>query len=227
MRSRSCRTGAGSAIMGGIMPRRILCIASLLLALWLVGCGGPKKVTVPDVYRVRFETSAGDFIVEVTRSWAPYGADRFHELIRMRYYDDSRFFRVLPGFIAQFGVHKKFDIHAQWRKLGIPDDPVQQPNLRGTLSFAKSGPQTRATEVFINLKDNPDLDEQGFVPFGRVVQGMDVVTALYSGYGEMRPEGKYIDPGRVEEETNEYLVPRFPKLDYIKRTYFLDAAVTK
>ena len=203
------------------MHCRRIAVALLIPIALLAGCGKPK-VIVPEVYKVKFETSKGDVIVEVTRAWAPYGADRFHELIRMRYYDEARFFRVIPGFIAQFGVHKKFDTHAMWRKLGIPDDPIQQPNLRGTLAFAKSGPQTRATEVFINLKDNPDLDEQNFVPFARVMQGMDVVDQFYSGYGEMRPEGKYIDPGRVEEETNEYLVPRFPRLDYVKRAQFME-----
>jgi peptidyl-prolyl cis-trans isomerase A (cyclophilin A) len=170
---------------------------------------------------VRFETSQGDFTVEVTRAWAPRGADRFHELVRMRYFDESRFFRVLAGFIAQFGVHKDFNVHDKWRKFFILDDPPKEKNARGTLAYAKSGPNSRATEVFINLKDNAILDEQNFVPFGKVVEGMEVVDKLYSGYGEMRPEGKEIDPGRVEEEANEYLVPRFPKMDYIKRARFL------
>jgi peptidyl-prolyl cis-trans isomerase A (cyclophilin A) len=197
------------------MTRRQALLSSLSTAL-LVSCG-EKKVVVPELYRAKFETSQGDFTVEVTRSWAPHGADRFHELLRMRYYDEARFFRVLAGFIAQFGVHRKFDVHDTWRKLQIPDDPPMQKNLRGTLSFAKSGPNTRATEVFINLKDNPNLDEERFVPFARIVEGADVPDRFYSGYGEFRPEGKYLDAGRVEEETNEYLVPRFPKMDYIKR----------
>ena len=180
-----------------------------------------EKVVVPELYRVKFETSQGDFTVEVRRAWAPHGADRFHELVRMRYYDEARFFRVLPGFIAQFGVHRKFDVHDTWRKLAIPDDPRKEKNVRGTLAFAKSGANTRATEVFINLKDNPGLDEEYFVPFARIVEGMEVPAKLYSGYGEFRPEGKYLDAGRVEEETNEYLVPRFPKMDYVKRARFL------
>ena len=155
--------------------------------------------------------------MEVNRAWAPHGADRFHELVRTRYYDDARFFRVLKGFIAQFGVHRDFDVHATWRKMFIVDDPPQEKNLRGTLAFAKSGPNTRATEVFINLADNAALDEQGFVPFGKIVNGIEVIDKIYSGYGEMRPEGKDIDPARVEEETNEYLVQRFSRMDYIKR----------
>ena len=195
---------------------------TILLALSSISCRKPApKVIVPEVFRVNFETSQGDFIVEVNRAWAPHGADRFHELVRMRYYDEARFFRVLKGFIAQFGVHRDFDVHATWRKMFIVDDPPKEKNLRGTLAFAKSGPNTRATEVFINLADNAALDDQGFVPFGRIVQGIEVIDKIYSGYGEMRPEGKDIDPARVEEETNEYLAQRFSKMDYIKRARLL------
>ncbi|HML15709.1 MAG TPA: peptidylprolyl isomerase [Bryobacteraceae bacterium] len=193
-----------------------------LLAISTTACRKPEpKIVVPDVFRVKFETSQGDLIVEVTRAWAPHGVDRFHELIRMRYFDEGRFFRVVPGFVAQFGVNRDFKVHDVWRNFFIVDDPPVQKNLRGTLSYAQSGPATRATEIFINLADNAALDEQRFVPFAKVIEGMDAVDKLYSGYGEMRPEGKYIDPGRVEEETNEYLVQRFPKLDYIKRARFL------
>jgi len=213
------RAAPESAIIGSVTRRRIPAILMLLL---LGACKKPApKVVVPEVFRVKFETSQGDFIVEVTRAWAPRGADRFHELVRMRYFDESRFFRVLQGFIAQFGVHRDFKVHDVWRTFFIPDDPRQQKNLRGTLSFAQSGPSTRATEVFINVADNTVLDDQGFVPFGKVVEGMDVVDKFYAGYGEMRPIGKDIDPGRVEEEANEYLTQRFPKLDYVKRARFV------
>jgi peptidyl-prolyl cis-trans isomerase A (cyclophilin A) len=194
----------------------------MLLAALLLSCKKPPpKAVVPEVFRVKFETSQGDFVVEVARAWAPHGADRFHELIGKRYFDEGRFFRVVPGFIAQFGVHRDFRVHETWRGLFIVDDPPKEKNLRGTLAFAKSGPNTRATEIFINLGDNALLDQQTFVPFGKVAEGMEVVDKLYSGYGEMRPEGKEIDAGRVEEETNEYLVPRFPKLDYIQRARML------
>ena len=189
-------------------------IAGLALAS---GCRKQEKLVAPDVFRVKFETSKGDMTVEVRRAWSPHGADRFYELVRMRYFDEGRFFRVIEGFIAQFGVHKKFDVHDRWRNYFILDDPPKQKNTYGTLSFAKSTPNTRAVEMFINLKDNSQLDDQGFVPFARIVEGIEVVGQLYAGYGEMRPEGKYIDAGRVEGEANEYLVPRFPKLDYIKR----------
>ena len=199
-------------------------IGPIIIALLLLtACHkeAPKAVVVPEVFRVKFQTSQGDFVVEAHRSWAPHGVDRFYELLGMRYFDQGRFFRVVPGFIAQFGVHRNFDVHGKWREYFIADDPAGRKNLRGTLAFAMSGPGTRATEIFINLADNPALDEQGFVPFAEVTQGMDVVGKFYAGYGEMRPEGKYIDPSRVEGEANEYLVQRFPNLDYILRTEIL------
>ena len=194
-----------------------------ITALLLSACHKetPKAVVVPEVFRVKFQTSQGDFVVEARRSWAPHGVDRFHELVRMKYFDQGRFFRVVPGFIAQFGVHRDFNVHGKWREYFIVDDPPQLKNVRGTLAYAMSGPTTRATEIFINLVDNKALDDQGFVPFAKVVQGMDVVDKFYAGYGEMRPEGKYIDPSRVEGEANEYLTQRFPNLDFILHTQFV------
>ncbi len=200
---------------------RFLAFLTFLMVA-LAACKKPApKIVVPEVFRVKFETSQGDFVVEATHAWAPHGVDRFHELVRNRYFDEARFFRVLRGFIAQFGVHRDFNVHAKWRTFFIVDDPAKEKNLRGTLAFAKSGPNTRSTEVFINLADNAVLDEQSFVPFARIVEGLEVADRIYSGYGEMRPEGKDIDAGRVEEETNEYLVQRFPKMDYIKRARIL------
>jgi peptidyl-prolyl cis-trans isomerase A (cyclophilin A) len=209
------------------MKRSLLIALAVALAVAAIVVGlsmrrKPEvKVVVPETYRVLFETSQGNFVVEVKRAWAPRGADRFHQLVRMGYYTESRFYRVLDGFIAQFGVHRDFNVHDKWRNYFIIDDPRVEKNLRGTLSFAKSDPNTRATEVFINLKDNPPLDEENFVPFGRIIEGMDIPAKLYSGYGEMRPEGKFIDAGRVEGEANEYLEPRFPKLDYVKKATIL------
>jgi len=194
----------------------------LVWAALLAACSKSKpKVVVPELYDVAFDTTQGNYTVEVSRAWAPRGADRFYELVNMRYFDEGRFFRVLPGFIAQFGVHKDFKVHVVWREFFIVDDPPQQKNVRGTLAFAQAGPNTRATEVFINLADNKALDEQGFVPFARIVSGMDVPDKLYSGYGELGPEGKGPESGRVEEEANEYLAPRFPRLDYIKHAKFV------
>jgi len=193
-----------------------------LLCLSLTACKKPApKIVVPDIFQVKFDTSQGTFIVEANKAWAPRGVDRFHELVRIKYFDQGRFFRVLKGFIAQFGVHRDFDVHDKWRRLVIPDDPFKEKNLRGTLAFAKSDPDTRSTEVFINLVDNPALDDQKFVPFAKIVDGLDVIDKIYSGYGEMRPEGKDIDPGRVEGETNEYLVQHFPKMDYIITARFV------
>jgi peptidyl-prolyl cis-trans isomerase A (cyclophilin A) len=199
--------------------RRILITAAS--GLLLAACQKNEKVAVPNVFRVKFTTTQGDFVVEATRAWAPRGVDRFHELVNMRYFDEDRFFRVVPGFVAQFGVNKDYDVHDRWRKYFILDDPPKEKNLRGTLAFAQSDPNTRATEIFINLADNPALDAQNFVPFAKVISGMDVVDKFYSGYGELMPEGKYIDPNRVENGTNAYLEPHFPKLDYIRHAVFL------
>jgi len=197
--------------------RRLVCLSLLLMA-----CRKPApKVVVPEVFRVKFETTQGNFVVEAQRAWAPHGVDRFHELVRMRYFDQSRFYRVLPGFIAQFGVHRDFKVQNLWNTFRIVDDPPKEKNLRGTVAFAQSGPSTRTTQIFINLADNAVLDEERFVPFAKIIEGLDVVDKFYSGYGDVRPQGKNIDPGRVEEEANEYLAPRFPKLDYVTRASFM------
>jgi peptidyl-prolyl cis-trans isomerase A (cyclophilin A) len=208
--------------MPGTLRVTLLALGAAALVLSAAGCQKqPEKVVVPDVFRVKFETSQGDVVVEANRAWAPRGVDRFHELIRMRYFDEGRFFRVVPGFVAQFGVHRDYDVHDKWRKFFILDDPPKEKNMRGTLTFAQSGPNTRATEIFINLGDNTKLDGEGFVPFAKVTEGMDVVDKLYAGYGELRPEGKEIDPGRLEEGTNAYLIPHFPNMDFIKHAVFL------
>src|SRR5580704_4865682 len=136
--------------------------AVLIAFALLAGCSKPKpKLVVPEVYDVAFDTTQGTFTVEASRAWASRGADRFYELVNMRYFDEGRFFRVLPGFIAQFGVHKDFKVHVVWREFFIVDDaPRKQDNVRGTLAFAQAGANTRSTEVFINLADNKVLDEQ-------------------------------------------------------------------
>lgn len=219
------RSRGAAELLAAILDLREPGMRSVLaaaLCCFLAACRKPpQKIVVPDVFRVKFETSQGDFVVEATRAWAPHGVDRFHELVRMHYFDQGRFFRVVKGFIAQFGVHRDFKVHDTWRTFFIVDDPPQEKNLRGTLAFAQSGPNTRATEIFINLADNPSLDQDRFVPFARIVEGIGVIDRLYSGYGEMRPIGKEIDPGRVEEEANEYLVQHFPRLDYIKHASFV------
>jgi peptidyl-prolyl cis-trans isomerase A (cyclophilin A) len=175
------------------------------------------RQTAPAVFRVKFETSAGGFTIEVHRDWAPLGADRFYNLARSGYFDGVRFFRVIAGFMAQFGIHGEPAVAAQWREQRIPDDPVKQSNTRGMLSFAMAGPNTRTTQLFISFGDNSRLDGSGFSPFGRVVEGMEVVDRLYSGYGEGAPGGRGPDQGRIQAQGNAYLELSFPRLDYVKR----------
>lgn len=178
--------------------------------------------TAPATFKAKFETSKGDFVIQVQRDWAPLGADRFHELVTAGYYDDVRFFRVLDGFMAQFGIHGDPAVAAQWRSKRIQDDPVKSSNKRGFVSYAMAGPNTRTTQLFINFGDNLQLDRMGFSPFGQVVEGMEVVDQLYSAYGEGAPSGRGPDQGRMQMEGNEYLAKSFPKLDWIKK-----AAVVK
>ena len=178
----------------------------------------PSRATeqAPDRFRVRFETTKGPFVVEVTRAWAPRGADRFFNLVRAGYYDDVAFFRVIEGFMVQFGINGDPRVNAVWREARIPDDPVTQSNRRGMVTYAMAGPDTRTTQLFINFKNNASLDAQGFAPFGRVVEGLSVVDSLYSGYGEGAPRGMGPDQGRVQGEGNAYLRGSFPRLDFVK-----------
>jgi peptidyl-prolyl cis-trans isomerase A (cyclophilin A) len=179
----------------------------------------PIKLTekAPATFKVKFETTKGDFVIEVTREWAPNGADRFYNLVKHGWYDDVRFFRVIEGFMAQFGIGGDPDLNGIWREAKIADDPVKQSNKRGYVTYAMAGPNTRTTQLFINFADrNSMLDNQGFSPFGRVIEGMDVVDKLYNGYGEGAPRGKGPDQMRLQTEGNAYLVKDFPNLDYIK-----------
>lgn len=166
----------------------------------------------PPTFRVRFETSAGNFVVEVSREWSPLGAARFRELIDASYFTDARFFRVVPGFVAQFGMHADPAVNSSWANKVIRDDPVVNSNRRGTLTFATRGPNTRSNQFFINLVDNANLDAMGFTPIGSVVEGMDVVDRLFGEYGEAPSENQPL----IAERGNAYLLENFPKLDYIK-----------
>ncbi len=170
----------------------------------------PAVTQAPDSFRVAFATTRGNFVVDVKRAWSPRGVDRFHDLVTSGYFTDVAFFRVLPGFVAQFGMHGDPNVNRRWTDRRIPDDRVVESNKRGTIVFATAGPNTRGNQFFINFADNTQLDGQGFSPFGRVVEGMGVVDSIYSGYGE-EP-----DQSRVAEEGNEYLKQYFPRLDYIK-----------
>ena len=176
----------------------------------------------PEILRVRFETSQGDFVVEAHRQWAPQGVDRFFGLVASRFFDDSRFFRVVAGFIAQFGIPGDPRMSAAWKQRTIPDDPVRQSNTRGTVAFAMTGPNTRSAQLFINLGDNSRLDAQGFAPIGRVTSGMEVVDRLYSGYGEGAGGGmRGGKQGKILAGGNAWLDANFPKLDRLKRASIL------
>lgn len=170
------------------------------------------KEQAPENFKVKMETSKGDIIVDVTRAWAPRGVDRFYNLVKNGYYDECRFFRVVDNFVVQFGMNGDPAVYAMWREARIPDDPVIRSNGRGRLTFAKTyEPNSRTTQVFINLKDNRSLDDQGFAPFGEIVEGMEVIEQLYSGYGELP------DQSMITNQGNQYLTGKFPKLDYIKK----------
>lgn len=173
----------------------------------------PASMTAkaPEQFNVVFETSKGKFTVEVHRSWAPKGADRFYNLVRGGFYDENRFFRIVPNFVVQFGLPADPVVSAVWQTANIPDDPVTQTNGVGYLTFATAGPNTRTTQLFINLVDNARLDGMGFAPFGKVIDGMPVVNSLYAGYGE-RP-----NQGMITQQGNAYLKSQFPNLDYVVR----------
>lgn len=162
-------------------------------------------------YRVKFETTAGDFIVEVHRDWAPVGAERFHELVKSGFFDECKFFRVVPDFMVQFGICADPAVMDKWRDAKIKDDPVRKSNKRGYMTFATSGENSRTTQVFVNFKANSFLDDKGFAPFGQVVEGMDVVDKINSMYGE-RP-----NQGIIQRKGNAYLNAEFPKLDGVKK----------
>jgi peptidyl-prolyl cis-trans isomerase A (cyclophilin A) len=172
--------------------------------------------TAPETFRVRFETTAGEFVVEARREWAPLGVDRFYNLVRAGFFDGARFFRVIEGFMAQFGIPGDPQVATAWQGARIEDDPVSSSNTRGRVSFATAGPGTRTTQLFINYGDNSRLDGMGFSPIGEIVAGMDVVDSLHSGYGEGAPRGRGPDQGRIQREGNAYLERDFPDLDWIR-----------
>jgi peptidyl-prolyl cis-trans isomerase A (cyclophilin A) len=171
----------------------------------------------PATFKAKFDTSKGPFVIEVHRDWAPNGADRFYNLVKNGFFDNARFFRVISGFMVQFGISGDPKISAHWHDANIPDDPVRQSNTRGMITFATAGPNTRTTQVFINFADNRALDRQGFAPFGQVVSGMSVVDSLFADYGEGAPSGNGPEQGRVQREGNAYLMKDFAQLDYIKK----------
>lgn len=176
----------------------------------------------PARFKVKLETTKGDIVLQIVRDWAPKGADRLHALVKAGYYDDCRFYRVLPKFIAQFGINGTPATAAKWKDLPIDDDPVKEKNTRGRLVFAKSGPNTRTTNLFLNLKDNLALDGQGFAPVGEVVLGLDIADQLFSGYGDGAPKGRGPNQKRIYEEGNAMLAKDYKDLDFIKKATIVE-----
>ena len=183
----------------------------------------PSKLNeqAPEKFQVRFNTTKGEIILDVTRAWAPNGADRFYNLVKNGFFTDIAFFRVISGFMAQFGIHGDPQVSAMWREANITDDPVKQSNSRGMVSFATAGPDTRTTQLFINFGNNSFLDGQGFSPFAKVTKGMDVVDSIYNGYGEGAPSGMGPNQGSIQMQGNAYLKKYFSKLDYIQSAEIL------
>jgi len=194
------------------------------------GFADPAKLTekAPESFKAQFDTTKGKFTIEVTRSLAPNGADRFYNLVRSGYFTDVAFFRVVPGFMCQFGIHGDPNVSAKWREAVIPDDPVKGSNTRGTITFATAGPNTRTTQLFINFGNNVNLNGMGFSPFGKVTEGMDVVDKINGEYGDAPQFGGHgPDQGRIQSEGNAYLKKDFPNLDYIKSATIVPADSAK
>jgi peptidyl-prolyl cis-trans isomerase A (cyclophilin A) len=210
------------------MRSRSRLLASAAAALLLIGCSSSneakkeapaaRKEPAPDVFKVSMDTSKGMVVLEIHRDWAPAGADHFYNLVKTGFFDGARFFRVIRDFVVQFGIAADPKTNELWANANLPDDPVRKPNTKGTITYAKRGPNTRSTQLFINLKNNSEaLDKDGFAPIGLVVEGMDVVESFYNAYGEMAPRGGGPDPMMIASQGNEYLLSRFPRLDFIKK----------
>jgi len=205
------------------MTRRLILALAFLLAagpaLAQSKLANPAALNepAPATYKAKFDTSKGVFVIEVTRAWAPQGADRFYNLVKNGFFDNTRFFRVIPNFMVQFGISGDPALNTKWRVARIPDDKPAQSNTRGMVTFATSGPNARTTQVFINFKNNSRLDALGFAPFGKVVSGMNVVDALNGEYGEGAPDGRGPDQMRLQAEGNAYLAKNFPRMDFIKK----------
>jgi peptidyl-prolyl cis-trans isomerase A (cyclophilin A) len=210
---------------------RFACCATAAVALVSSGCRStpaapPLRALLlpipperaPERFRVRFETTRGEFAVEAHRAWAPLGVDRFYQLAKLGYYDGTRFFRVVDGFMVQWGISGDTAVGAVWHDRSIPDDPVAQTNSRGRVTFATGGPNSRSTQLFVNYRDNAFLDARGFAPIGEVIDGMDVLDNLWRSYGEAPPQGRGPEQRRIRQEGEAYLAREFPQLEKVIRT---------
>ncbi len=209
----------------------VVAVATLFAATLLAGQSNLEKLKdptqltehAPDLFQARFETSQGTFVIAVEREWAPLAADRFYNLVKNGFYNDTRFFRVLDGFMAQFGLHADPTVQSAWRSANLKDEPVKKSNTRGFVSFAReSSPNSRYTMIFVNYKDNSYLDADGFAPFGQVVSGMEILDRLYSGYGRQNIP----DQRRILRDGNAYLAAEYPKLDFVKTAMIATGAAT-
>ena len=208
------------------MNRRRALIAPILAVCAVFTSCGKKAAEeesgpAPAEYKVLLQTTKGDVVILVHRDWAPRGADRFYELSKTGFYDGDRFFRALRGFVVQFGLNGDAKVNKRWSEIPIKDDPPKVSNKMGTVTFATSGPDSRSTQVFINIGDNSRLDDQGFTPFGEVTQGMENIQNFYMNYGEGPPSGTGPDQAAIADIGNPYLEEHFPKLDYIKTARIL------
>jgi peptidyl-prolyl cis-trans isomerase A (cyclophilin A) len=206
------------------MNRRHSIALMIAVAVMLGACGksGKKSTAMehsPAQYKVKLQTTKGDVIILVHRDWSPLGADHFYELVKMGYYDNNAFFRALKGFVVQFGMNGDPAVNKSWSEITIKDDPPKVPNKTGSVTFAKTGePNSRTTQVFVNIGDNSGtLDAQGFTPFGEVIQGLDLIMSVYSGYGDAPPQGEGPNQAAIADIGNAYLEEHFPRLDYVKK----------
>ena len=202
-RRQFCGAVASAAVAGSVLTQA----ASQVVAQDKAS----KPEDIPETYQVKFDTSKGEVIIEVHRAWAPIGAARFYDAVKIGFYDDTRFFRVVPDFMVQFGINGDPKVQSKWRDAKIKDDKVTQSNKKGYITFATSGPNSRTSQVFINFSDNSFLDRMGFAPFGQVVEGMDVVEKINAQYGESP------DQSAIQTSGNAYLTKKFPELTYIKK----------
>jgi peptidyl-prolyl cis-trans isomerase A (cyclophilin A) len=211
------RLTTGAVVLAGVLAAAVTVTTAQGKPSAALSNPAALKETAPATFTVNFDTSAGPFVVTVHRDWAPHGADRFYNLVKNGFFNDVRFFRAIPNFMVQFGIHGDPAISTQWRNARLPVDKVVKSNTRGMITYAMGGtPDTRTTQVFINFRNNANLDAMGFAPFGEVTTGMETVDKIFTGYGEGAPRGKGPDQGRVQAEGNAYLMKEFPKMDFIK-----------